>query len=61
MTLSLLKQALKAKTVEFEEAIKNEKSHQELKNIYKELKELQYQIVLAEINEKEPAGFFNQA
>ena len=46
-----LKQALKAKTVEFETAMEAGQPHSELLKIYKELKELQYMIPYAEVSE----------
>jgi len=46
-----LKQALKAKTVEFEAAMEAGKPHSELVKIYRELKELQYKIPYAEVSE----------
>ena len=51
MTSLELKQALKTKTVEFEEAIEAGRPHSELLKIYKELKELQYMIPYAEVSE----------
>lgn len=44
-----LKKALKAKTIEFELAMETGKPHSELLKIYKELKELQYQKIQAEL------------
>jgi len=44
-----LKEAIKAKTLEFETALESGKTPEELLKIYKELKELQYQKVQQEL------------
>ncbi|MFL5809707.1 MAG: hypothetical protein ACJ749_09300 [Flavisolibacter sp.] len=44
-----LKDQLKAKTLEFEKAMEAGTSHLELIKAYKELKEMQYQILQSEI------------
>ena len=48
-----IKNAIKAKTAEFEVAMSLGKPHVELRKIYKELKELQFQLVQAELNLRE--------
>lgn len=46
MQIEELKKAVKAKTIEFETAMSLEKPHVELLKIYKELKELQFKLVM---------------
>jgi hypothetical protein len=45
-----LKKAIRAKTIEFELALAAERPYDELKILYQQLKELQYQLVQAEHN-----------
>lgn len=52
MELQELKEAIEAKIKEFDIANEVRKDHAEALRIYKELKELQYKKVLAEISEK---------
>ena len=47
-----IKNALRIKSVEWEMAFEMGKSYQELLQIYKEIKELQYDLVKAQLNEK---------
>ena len=49
MTSPELREALRSKTVELEIAIETGRPHRELLRIYKELKELQFQLVHAEL------------
>jgi hypothetical protein len=49
MELNELKKVLKDKTIQFEIAMENGQPHSELLKIYKELKELQYQQLKAEL------------
>lgn len=51
MQLTELKQALKEKSLEFEWSMEHGIPHAKLREIYKELKELQYQIVQAELQQ----------
>jgi hypothetical protein len=46
-----LKQAIQAKSLAFEAALETQQPHSKLKELYKELKELKYQLVLAELKE----------
>jgi flagellar biosynthesis chaperone FliJ len=48
-----LARAIKAKTIELELAIEFKKSHEDILNIYKQLKELQYQKLHMEQNPSE--------
>jgi hypothetical protein len=52
MELLELRAALKIAVLEFETALVDGKPHSELLIMYKHLKELQYQIVQAEVNEQ---------
>ena len=49
MTPQELKNAIRKKTMELDFLIEQEKPHIEIRKIYKELKELQYQLVYAEL------------
>jgi hypothetical protein len=49
MKVNDLKTAIQEKTDQFEEALEGGKPHSELLAIYKELKELKYQLVQAEL------------
>jgi hypothetical protein len=51
MTSRELKSSLREKCLEFEIALESVKPHEELLARYKELKEVQYQIVQSEIQE----------
>lgn len=51
MKLNDLIETIRTKTMEFEVALETGKSQAELLTIYKELKELQYQKVQAELTE----------
>ena len=53
MTQTELKQAIRQKTLEFEVAIELGKPHKIVKTLYKELKELQYQLTVLEASPKE--------
>jgi hypothetical protein len=55
MTLNEIKDALKDKAMELEEAIESGKPHEELVGIYKEMKELQYLFLQREIKDREVA------
>lgn len=46
-----LKQAIQAKTLAFEAALETQQAHTQLRQLYKELKELKYQLVQAELKE----------
>lgn len=54
MTLTELKEALRLKTIEFEAAQQAGLPHDDLMSIYRELKELQYQKLQAELAPGEP-------
>lgn len=55
MTLTELKNALRQKTVELEEALQAGTPHAHVVKIYKELKELQYRIIQEEVNPEQVA------
>jgi hypothetical protein len=57
MKPSELKGILRSKTAEFEMAMQAGTPHAELLKLYKELKELQYQIVHAEIRVEAPEDY----
>ena len=48
-----LKAALQIKGLEWEAAMETGRSHRDLLTIYKEIKELQYRLLVAEMEEKE--------
>ena len=52
MTSKQLKELIKSKSIAFEHSLETNVPHAELVKDYKELKELQYQLVLAEISER---------
>ena len=52
MNVQDLREAYQAKRLELEVAMEAGKPHDELRRMYKELKELQYQIVQAELQTK---------
>jgi hypothetical protein len=49
MKVNDLKTAIQEKTAQFEEALEEGRSHSELLAVYKELKELKYQLVQEEL------------
>lgn len=51
MNASELKKAIQIKTMEFEIAMELGKTHGELKQLYQELKELQYKLAVQEASE----------
>ena len=51
MNLTELKVTIEAKTPAFEIALQSQRPYLELQELYKELKELRYQLVQAELNE----------
>lgn len=54
MNVTELDKAIQIKTIELEAAQQVGKSHHELAKLYRELKELRYQRVQAELKEKHP-------
>jgi hypothetical protein len=53
MNLAELKAALKQRTLEFEVALETHRPNKELLVIYKQLKDLQYQMVQEELRQKQ--------
>lgn len=51
MEIKDLKAELSVKTIEFELALSNGLPHAEIMNIYRQLKELQYQIALSNVKD----------
>ncbi len=55
MTLTELKEAIRLKTIEYEMSLRTGLPHERLLTLYKELKELQYRKLQAELRSREPA------
>ena len=52
MTAKQLKELIKRKSLQFEEALSTQTPHTELMKAYKELKDLQCQLIYTEIEER---------
>jgi hypothetical protein len=52
MKTNELRIAIRLKSMEFETAMENQKPHEDLLKLYKEIKELQYQLVQSELAEE---------